>query len=53
MSTSRPSFAAANQVVTLTRVTTERVVNWVDSLQVSSAQFTCAVKIELSLLAVC
>ena len=36
-----PSFAAANHVVTLTRVTNERVVNWVDVLQVSSVQFVC------------
>ena len=36
LSTNRPSFAAANHVVTLTRVTNERVGNWVDLLQVSS-----------------
>jgi len=37
--TNRPSFAAANQVVKLTRVTNERVVQWVDLLQASSVQF--------------
>ena len=36
--TNRPSFAAANQVMTLTRVTNKRLVyrNWVDLLQVNS-----------------
>jgi len=41
-STYRPSFSAVNQVVTLTRVTSERVVMYLlDLLQVSSGQFMC------------
>jgi len=34
----RPSFSAANQVVTLTRVTNDASCNWVNLLQVSSVQ---------------
>ena len=42
LNTKRPSFAAASLLVmTLTRVTNERVVKWVDLLQVSSVQFIC------------
>ena len=41
-STNRPSFSTASRVATLTRVTSERIVyNWVDLLQVGSAQFLC------------
>jgi len=42
LSTNRPSFVAANQVATLTRVTNKRVLscNWVDLLQVSLVQFS-------------
>ena len=43
-STNRPSFAAVNPVVTLTRVTNKWRRNWVDSLQVSSVQFRCCEK---------
>jgi len=45
-STDRPSFAAINQVVTITRVNNERAYNWVDLLQdISSRQFSlCPVK---------
>ena len=39
LSTNRPSFAAANEVVTLMRVTAS--CNWADSWQVSPVQFMC------------
>ena len=34
----RPSFAAGNQVATLTRVTNDASCNWVDLFQVSSVR---------------
>jgi len=40
LSTYRSSFATGNQVVTLTRVTNEQNVNWVDLLQVTSLHFS-------------